>query len=104
MLKKGLIILLILFCLIIPINVNAVIICNDGWESSCSVSGPGCCSHHGGVSNYSNNSSNNYRHGDENSKFIDDLEDGKYAGTITALIVGIIIMIGIFSKDESDKK
>ena len=44
--KKFLIIILLL---IFPLPVNAGIICNDGWESSCIVSGPGCCSHHGGV-------------------------------------------------------
>lgn len=45
--KKSLLIILIL--LIIPITVNAGIICSDGWESSCVVPGPGCCSHHGGI-------------------------------------------------------
>lgn len=47
--KKIKKILIVLILLIVPINVNAGIICNDGWESSCVVSGPGCCSHHGGV-------------------------------------------------------
>lgn len=58
--KKFQLIFLLLMILI-PITVHAGIICSDGWESSCSVPGPGCCSHHGGIpgggSNYSSSSS-----------------------------------------------
>lgn len=104
MVKHVSIILLILFFLIIPTNVSAGIICNDGWESSCLVSGPGCCSHHGGVSNYSNTSSNNYKYSDESSGFIDDLEDEQSAGILIIVILGILILVGIFNKDESKKK
>ena len=46
-LKKNL--LIILLILFIPLTVNAGIICSDGWESSCIVPGPGCCSHLGGI-------------------------------------------------------
>lgn len=48
---KKIIYLLIIFFIVFPIKVNAGIICNDGWESSCVASGPGCCSNHGGVYN-----------------------------------------------------
>ena len=57
---KKVIYVLILCLYILPITVKAGIICEDGWESSCVVSGPGCCSHHGGIAdndNYYSNSS-----------------------------------------------
>ena len=53
--KKFQLIFLLLMILI-PITVNAGIICSDGWESSCSIPGPGCCSHHGGVGGNNSNS------------------------------------------------
>lgn len=52
--------------LIIPICVKAGVICNDGWESSCDFSGPGCCSHHGGVAD------GGYYEGDYYSSSSDD--------------------------------
>ena len=53
--------LFLLFLMIIPFNVNANVICNDGTVSpTCGVCSRGCCSHHGGCSNsYSNSSSSN---------------------------------------------
>ena len=92
-------ILLILLLLLIPITVHAGIICSDGWESSCTVPGPGCCSHHGGIgggSTYNNYSSND-------DSFIDRLNDGEYAGIITLIILGGPIVLGFYF-DKKEKK
>ena len=54
---RGLYYLILLFALIIPINVSANIMCNDGSVSkSCQDCHRGCCSHHGGcATTYSSN-------------------------------------------------
>lgn len=96
LLKKVL--LLIAFLLTIPISVNAGVICNDGWESSCVVSGPGCCSHHGGVAGNSSNYSNSNRYyNSDKSEFVENLESGEYAGILTLIILGLPILIGLVS-------
>ena len=89
MLKK--ILLIILLILFIPLTVNAGIICSDGWESSCVVPGPGCCSHHGGIG-YSNTYSD-YSSADDS--FIDRLNNGEYAGILTLLIIFGPIVFGL---------
>ena len=77
------IIFLLMITLLFPINVWAGIICNDGWESSCLSSGPGCCSHHGGVAggnSYSNSYRNSYSRsyynysGDDYNYYSDDYD------------------------------
>lgn len=50
--------LIIILTFILPVIVNANIICNDGTRSpSCSDCHRGCCSHHGGCTNGSSSSS-----------------------------------------------
>lgn len=83
-------------------NVYANVICNDGWmDSSCIVSSNGCCSHHGGVKDSSYSGSNYYV--DDRSEFIQNLENGDYAGIITILIFCIPILF-LFIPDNDDKK
>lgn len=85
-------IMLILVLLIIPFDVNAGIICNDGWESSCIVSGPGCCSHHGGVAGSSSNYANyNHYYNDGKNKVVDNSENGDYGGILT-LIISLLLL------------
>ena len=70
---KKILMFLIVVCLNVSfftIPVKAGIRCSDGWESSCSVPGPGCCSHHGGVkenNNYSSNSNYSYSNSSNSS-------------------------------------
>lgn len=80
---------------IVPIDVSAGIICNDGWESSCEISGPGCCSHHGGVTE-SSNISDNYDHS-KNS------EDNKFTVLLIIAIITISILVNILDKSEINK-
>lgn len=52
---KSRLLILIITLLLIPINVKANIICNDGTRSpSCSDCHRGCCSSHGGCTNTPN--------------------------------------------------
>lgn len=66
--KNKLKLLIIISILILPLSVNAGVICNDGWESSCIVSGPGCCSKHGGVAGGGSYTGNSYG-GSSNSNY-----------------------------------
>lgn len=83
--KKIAILLTIIFMTFFPINIKAGVMCNDGWTSSCIVSGPGCCSHHGGVADYEED----YDYDDYNGYDYDNNDDG---GSYI-IIVGIIILI-----------
>ena len=96
--------LLIAFLLTIPISVNAGVICNDGWESSCVVSGPGCCSHHGGVAGNSSNYSNSNRYyNSAKSEFVENLENSEYAGILTLIILVLPMLIGLVSEIKESK-
>ncbi len=85
---------------LIPLNINAGIICNDGWESSCVVSGPGCCSHHGGVyKSYNTYSSYNTGYSFYNNNVNSDNDDNiDLSGVVTLGVIGGIILLGIKSK------
>ena len=84
-----------------PITANAGIICNDGWESSCVVSGPGCCSHHGGVAGNTTSSSNydNYSYSEKITS--NSSENSDYSGIAIMIIIIILIFIGAFSDNKS---
>lgn len=100
--KKFLIIILLL---IFPLPVNAGIICNDGWESSCEVSGPGCCSHHGGVDKGTNYEGANYNsYSSNNDSFFDRLENGEYAGELTLLILGSPIILSMIFEERDRRR
>lgn len=92
--QKIIVVLFLFALLFIPLNVNAGIRCADGWESSCTVSGPGCCSHHGGVAG-SSSSSSSYSRRNYNSYSSNDDGDGVLGYVIIGLILGILIGIVI---------
>ena len=79
-----------IFLILSPLKVRAGIICNDGWESSCSVEAPGCCSHHGG---YGESDEDNYNGGSYSSgnNYSNDDNDGAIGGVL--VIGGIIVFI-----------
>ena len=91
---KIVLLLLLMFVLVFPFNVKAGVICSDGWESSCLISGPGCCSHHGGVAGGGSHYSNYY---DESDDFFSKLYDGEYAGVLTILFFLGLILFGVIS-------
>lgn len=93
--KKFLIIILLL---IYPLPVNAGIICNDGWESSCIVSGPGCCSHHGGVDNGSEHQNVNI------NNYISNSDEEETSLVLILLILGLPIILGIYSNYKEKKE
>ena len=105
--KKIKLILFFITLLSIPFNINAGIICNDGWESSCSVSGPGCCSHHGGVSksnyNYSKSNNNDNYYNDKKSDFIENLKNGEYNEILTLILLIILFSIALIGEFNSNK-
>ena len=76
--KLSLMVIINVCFFIIP--VNAGIKCSDGWESSCLVPGPGCCSHHGGIA------SNSYSSGISNDS----------SSSMIFLILGVIAVIWFF--------
>lgn len=90
----------IIFLLLIPISVNAGIMCSDGWESSCITVGPGCCSHHGGVSNRFNYNGSSFSNGDS---FVDRLTDGEYSGILILIILFVLISLDIYMTNKKDK-
>ena len=63
----------------VPITVNANIMCNDGTESpTCTDCHRGCCSNHGGcVSDYNENNYNNYESEEyeDNDLYISESEE-----------------------------
>lgn len=109
--KKFFCIMLFLLIVTFPMVVNAGIICSDGWESSCSVSGPGCCSHHGGVgksygssssgssySAYDNNySSSSYSYTDG---YVNDSDESDGSGLLTVLILGGLGIAGVVAANK----
>lgn len=96
-----LVFIIISFIIYLPITAYAGIICNDGWESSCVVEAPGCCSHHGGTAG--GNDYNNYSSNYNDDSFINNLENGEYAGILTILILGIPIILGIVFNNKEKK-
>lgn len=92
LMRKNIVIwiVLLLFVFLIPVNVSANIMCNDGTMSpSCKVCSQGCCSWHGGCAsssyNYSYNDYDsydydyNYKYDDYNYKYDDyDYDDYDY--------------------------
>lgn len=98
LIKKFLTIVILL--ILMPINISAGIICSDGWESSCTISGPGCCSHHGGVGSKVNYNNTSYY---EDETFFDKLENGDYVGIVIIIILILTpIIIGIYiSRNKS---
>lgn len=91
-------IFIILILLVIPITVNAGIICSDGWESSCTVPGPGCCSHHGGVGGFSG--SDNYSSSDSSNS---DFQIYFFWIPIGLILLFFIIKSNIDSNSDIDK-
>lgn len=96
---KRIILLFFVIFVMFPLIVKAGIICSDGWESSCGVSGPGCCSHHGGISG-----GNNYNYSTSDDSFIDRLNDGEYAGILTLIIIFGPIVLGIYFDIKETKE
>ena len=65
---------MLLVFFLMPLVTKANVICNDGWVSSCIRSGPGCCSHHGGVSG-NNTNSNYYNYYEDEDEAEEEYED-----------------------------
>ena len=103
---KRKIFLILFFCLLFPVTVDANITCNDGTTSpSCSVCSQGCCSHHGGCLSSSSKRDNNYYSGTkkENSNSNNDSSDSTAWAVI--LFLGVPLLIGLFSGfNESEEK
>ena len=89
LMRKNIVIwiVLLLFVFLIPVNVSANIMCNDGTMSpSCKVCSQGCCSWHGGCAsssyNYSYNDYDSYDY-DYNYKYddydYDDYNESSYS-------------------------
>lgn len=82
--KYSFILLFAIFLILSPLKVKAGIICNDGWESSCSVEAPGCCSHHGG---YGESDEDYYNGGNYSS-------DNDYSNSDNDEAIGGVLVIG----------
>ena len=83
-----------------PVTANAGIICNDGWESSCVVSGPGCCSHHGGVAGNTTSSSNYNNYSNNENSIPNNSEDTDYSGICAIITIIVLVLAGIFSENK----
>ncbi|MBR3898179.1 MAG: hypothetical protein IKJ43_02730 [Bacilli bacterium] len=71
---------LLLLLVIIPLNVKANIMCNDGTESpTCTDCHRGCCSWHGGCRTYSNN--HYYQNNNNDEYYEEDEEDSNIEET-----------------------
>lgn len=86
--KKNELILLVLICIcVVPVSISAGVICNDGWESSCPVSAPGCCSSHGGVAGGGTYTGNTYG-GSSGSSNYHSGNDGSFNEWMLLLLFG----------------
>lgn len=66
----------LILLLLLPISVNANIMCNDGTISpTCTTCGSGCCSHHGGCSKNYSNDFDDYEEFTDTSVTYDDMLD-----------------------------
>lgn len=106
--KKSFVFLILILMTIFPVVVKANVVCNDGWVSSCVVSGPGCCSWHGGVAhsyNYSDNEDDyeysedyveddyEYSDDDDYDESSDDYNEDDYESSNENNYIGIMIFI-----------
>ncbi len=85
--KKRLIYVIMVLLMIVPIHINANIICNDGSVSkTCRDCHQGCCSHHGGCassgSRRSSESSNNSVYESKSSTKVVDYESVRSSNSI----------------------
>lgn len=86
--KKHKLILLVIICIcVVPVSISAGVICNDGWESSCPVSAPGCCSSHGGVAGGGTYTGNAYG-GSSGSSNYNSGNDGSFNEWMLILLFG----------------
>lgn len=90
-----------IFLILSPLKVRAGIICNDGWESSCSVEAPGCCSHHGG---YGESDEDYYNGGNYSSgnNYSNNNNNGAIGGFLIGGVLVALIIIGIFGKEPNN--
>lgn len=97
---------LIIFLLLMPMSIKAGVMCNDGWESSCEVSGPGCCSHHGGVAGGGSYNGNSYGNSDAVREYqeSEDFGDKLVVGFWIIVIGGFVILGAIVSAQEKKEK
>ncbi len=97
--KKSFVFLILILMTIFPVVVKANVVCNDGWVSSCVVSGPGCCSWHGGVAhsyNYSDDE-DDYEYSEDDDYYYDessdDYNEDDYESSNENNYIGIMIFI-----------